>query len=304
MNNVKNASDMAVDKGLCTEVAEIVDAVVSDQGRADIRPGFIEVVSLTAGHSVYGYQGSLLFVDSGTLKRRMIPSGTVVVVSTLSCNDPMDYAETPVGLFCTNGTDALLLVNGVVTPIPVKETAVVSGVEVPTYNVAPPAGRFCCWWKGALWILAFEDGQSFLYNTTGYGLGIDSRANYNRFPGNPNMLRAVDDGLYLSAGNKTMLAKWGAVAGARTLVMAQEVYSSAIPGTAVVREAEKMNVKGSGKVCYWRGSNGESDSCFMGTNQGFTNLSEDIIRMSKGQTGAAMIRNTDNKFHYIAVATA
>lgn len=278
-----------------TEVSRLVNVDPGNDNFARLRKG--TALRLAGNYtSMFANDNTFLVVEGLGLKRFWPTTNTTTLLKNLTSGAPMAFADTPIGVFFTNGSDIGMVANDVAESMPIPDTTVFfDDVSVPSYKVPVPPGQFVQWFNGTLFTLAFEDGASWLYHTDGYALEVDERENYFQFPGVPKMLIAIDPGgLFVSCGEKTVYLRGD---GADSFQETPIAPYPAIPHTAIVCKAEQFNIEGiSGEVAIWASTRG----ICLGTSDGqLINLSQGKVSYQPGKTGAAIIRELNGDIHYV-----
>lgn len=206
MNNRLDAAQLPAvpqTRGLYRELcADLVNVDTDSSGKARRRTGR-RLVYPGAVHSLFAHKEYCLFGEGRYLKRLYPGMGTETLAELLSAA-PLFFCATPVGIAVSNRDGIGLADDAGYEALPVPEATVkVDGISVPSFKEVLPGGEYCAWYAGMLYTLRREeDGDAWLYHTDGYSLFLDTRENYLRFPGAPTLLAAVEDGLYLGAGEK------------------------------------------------------------------------------------------------------
>lgn len=284
INNVSDASELTPD-----ELAAASNIDLDDKGMATRRDGFIERLSGSGIHSLWSNEQICLFVESGTLKRLATDwtSSTIrtsvsdYLMSLVDVNNIIYYSNTNVnGYITADGTD-----NAWADP----------GLD---FKSKPEPAQLIEYFNGSLY---FAKG-AVLWHSDSMAFGrIDKRRNFLYFPDKIIMLKAVDDGLWISTGDSTSSDVFF-VSGLHPKEFRRipGAEYGALEGAAVSIDDAKAvfpELGLQGKAVIFPTKNGIS----VGGNNGvFINLTLNKYNVADNRFGAGLLRLQGNQYHYIS----
>lgn len=298
MNNVLDAAEIPKDdtrEAAYSTAADLLNVDPGDAGKARRRTGFSKV-STDPYHTLFSVDGTCYGV-SGRSLRQITPDFQTTELALLTSTARGRFVWSPVGVFYTNADDIGLISGGAYAPLESPSPTVdVEGVSVPSYKVALPAGKFICWYNGRLYSLRQEGGESWLYCTDGYALHMDIRDGYFRFDGEPTALVAVDDGLYVGAGNRLYFIPG---AGPDDFEERRALDFAIVPGAFTADRSEDLSLNDStGRVAIFLARSG----CVLGHNGGrITQHREVAPETSLNMAGVTYIRKARGEIHCVSV---
>ena len=302
MNTIKDRTLSADSRGVVNEMVLASDVDLIEGGVAWVRQGYRNI--LAGAHSLWSNGSVCLFVRSSVLYRMHDDMGGADALYTLKADDPMDYEVVNDMVVFSNGTDIGWLspdgaesfsdpVTGLTMTLSVGST-----IQIPNSLEPTPAGHFITLLNGTLLIAS----DNVLVRTRPYNIEAVHRvAGYTPFGSHITMLRAVDNGAWLSTLTETyFIPEEGPV-------IHKGPYP-AIERTAYVSKGEFYgSVRGplgetiptmTGKVVWWMSPHGV---CVGGNNGEMHAVSEQKVTVSKGDRGAGLFRDLNGQRHYLAV---
>ena len=244
------------------------------------RPGYASVLTGADIHSLWSDGKRCFFVDGATLyemdlayNKKVITTVTVGArISFAVANDRYYWTnEREIGYIRGSANNALM--------VPGRE-----------FKQPLPAGSHIEYFMGCL----FVSVRNVLYISDPLCDYYDTRKGYRIFADDITMIRAVDDGLYIS-DEKVHFIKGK---GNDEFKKDEADPEPAIPFTDLRTSAKSMGYGSPGDVAVWTS---ESGIC-VGDNSGTVkNLTEDRYHMNSYGGGAAFVRDENNVKHYINV---
>lgn len=296
MNNVDDPKDVGapvpkIKQLIYTEGVLFENVDPNNNGGCSLRKGR-ETVYNGAPHSGWGNGNEAYFVENGQLKRFFPDNTATVIREAVAADRRMVYCQVNDIVVYSNGAQWGILEKGVDVPpfvptLPFKERMV--------------AGEFIEYYNGRLYALKnLEElpGQSALYCSDSLDVpggieSMDERFNIVAvFDGTGSLLLAVDDGLFVAAGNETFF-----FLGADPVVggfdQRSKALYGAIPHASVSFKAELLGIDGvTGTAGMWAS---ERNIC-IGGNGGFF-LELDKIAIQPGTEGAGILREQNGVAH-------
>ena len=187
INNVDDAINLGVD-----ELVEASNIDIDNRGRAKRRSGNTKKYTPSGVlHSMWSNDRICLFVDGTTLMRLLTDYTATTIRSNISAY-PTDYVDVNEVVYYTNAGVNGYVKNGV------DNAYVDPGMN---YMVSPKTGQHIEYYNGRIYIAKNHD----LWYTVGYtfesALRIDMRSGVMPFKDEITMIKAVDDGIYVSIGD-------------------------------------------------------------------------------------------------------
>lgn len=278
LNNLKDPTELSDDE---MSVAENVN--IHDDSSISLRKGRTLALSATAPHSFWAHPDgeAAYFVEGSSLKKFNVDE-TATVLYALSNNDRMAFEVVNNIVIFANGEDI-----GYIQ----EDTAALFDSPTDQHKVAVVTGSFLAFFKGRLYILN-EDGLHYTdVNTVDQ---MDERNNLFPLLGEPTMLAALDNGLWVGKGAKTI---W--LGGTSPEEFDYHEFDDAIvPGTSVILDSPKRSgFKATGRHAVWVSGGG----IVLGTNGGTpTVLTEGTLAVKPSRMGSAILRKQGGLTHFVA----
>jgi hypothetical protein len=265
-----------------TSLVSADDCDIDSMYKISQRDGYVSRASGNI-HSLWSDGKEMcLFVEGTELKRLNVDFSSTTIKSGLSPGLAMSYAEVNDNVVVTNQQ-----IIGYI------EAGIYSDFEAPDDHgkVSPMAGHIVAYFNGRIVV---AKGSTVFYSDAMALNSFDLRRNYHQFPGVITMMAPVEDGMYVSDGEKTYFVDGRdfATASLRTLV-----DYPAIPGTAAKIDSGLAGREGfSGPAYMWASEQG---ICIGANNGSFRNLTQKYYRPpSLKSRGAGIFMR--NKSKYIA----
>jgi hypothetical protein len=243
------------------------------------RSGYASVKTGTDIHSMWSNGKVWFYVDGSILYQMDEIYGTKTIRSDLTKGAQMSYAPWNDRYYYTNGYQKGYVKNGV-------DYAFTDPAQ--NFKKPLPAGQLIEYFNACLYVAVGK----ILYIGDPLCDYYDTRKGYKQFSNYINMVRAVDDGLFVSDDRVWFVKGKGADEFTR-----DEVYpSKAIMHTDVRVNAKYIDDQMSGNVAMWTGENG----ICLGDNSGnVMNLTEARYTFTARGRGTGFIRENGNVRHYI-----
>ncbi len=293
-------SSQAVDIGTVSGINNVIDETrleshelvyasnidISNKGKPSTRGGVVKKVTPgDAIHSMWGDNKMCFFVEGGVLKR-LHEDYTSSVLRTGVSDYPMSYTKVNDQYFYSNAAVIGYVYNGVSTlfPTPTRE-----------HKYIPLPGQHIEYYKGRLYVARNE---TIWYSDAIYLGEVDRRYNHLKLENEITMMKAVDDGIWVTVGDihrQTTYFIGGAVR--EEFTRKRVAGYGCIEGTAVkIKDGSKVGEGLSGTVIMWASDNG----LCIGANGGrFINITDGKFNVPKKRFGAGLFRDVDGLAQYI-----
>jgi archaellum component FlaF (FlaF/FlaG flagellin family) len=282
INNVADANNLTVD-----ELSEAENVDIDNEGKVKRRNGYTK--KLTASdkiHSMWSNDRICLFIDGTTLKR-LNSDYTASTIRDGVSSLPMSFVDVNENVYYSNAT-----VNGYI-----GSDGNDNRYSTPTenYKVATKTGQHIEYYNGRLFIAKNET----IWYTDAYNYGvIDMRTNAIEMKDEVTMLKAVDDGIYVSIGDINDRSSVIFLSGSTPSEMhSREVaHYGAIEGTAVKTKSAYVGDGNVGEKVIWTSRKG----ICLGENGGrFTNLTATKYEVTQNRYGAGQFKIVDGVPQYL-----
>lgn len=278
------------------ELSSAINIDLDNDGLSTRRDGVVSKVSLSGNvHSLWSDERICLYVDDGVLKR-LFPDYSVSTLRSNVSNYAMSYTYAPNSPDKTE--DTIYYTNtsviGYINAQGVSNTFPDPGIQ---FRTAPEPAQHITYYNTRLY---FGDGQTIWYSDA-LGLGrINKRLNNIPLSDEITMLEAIDDGIWVSTGDK-----YGRIffLSGNTVEQFTEIHSAdygVIQGSAVkIRDAQSIfhDIGITGTAIIFATKRG---ICVGGNGGRFINLTYTKYKLTDNRFGAGLLRIIDNKAHYIA----
>lgn len=243
------------------------------------RAGRTNIITGTDIHSLWSDGENCFYVDGTSLYKLDAVYGATVIKEGLTPNARMAYVNFNKRIYYTNGFQIGYVEHDTDHALPLPERE---------YKASLPAGSHIEVFMGCLFVSIGE----ILYISDPLCDYFDIRTGYRIFTDDITMIRAVDNGLYISDKKVWFIKGKG-----NDEFVREEVESEpAIPFTDVRTSAESMGYGVTGDVAVWTSAIG---ICVGDSNGAVKNITEDVYAMTKYGRGSAFVRNILNVSHYI-----
>lgn len=241
------------------------------------RPGFTLVLSGADINSLWSDGKRCFFVDGANLYEFDGTNG--IFITGITVGGWLSYAPVNDRYYWTNERQ-IGYIRGAA-----NNALMIPGRE---FKQPLPAGSHVEYFMGCL----FVSVRNVLYISDPLREYYDTRNGYRQFADDITMIRAVDNGLYVSDKKVWFIAGKGNDEFKRVEVESEP----AIPFTDLRTSAESMGYGVSGDVAVWTS---ETGICVGDSSGTVKNLTEDRYHMNSYGGGAAFVRNKNNVKHYI-----
>jgi hypothetical protein len=243
------------------------------------RTGYTEVKTGTDIHSMWSDNRTWLYVDGTVLYQMDAIYGTKVIRSDLHPGARMSYTPRNDRIYYTNGYQKGYVKAGI-------DHAFTDPLK--NYKVPLPAGQLIEEYKGCLYVAV----DKTIYIGDPLCDYYDIRTGYKAFADYVNMMRAVDEGIYVSSDRIWFWKGKGA-----DEFLCEDAYSSkAIMHTDLRLNGKFIDENIHGNIAMWTGENG---ICLGDNNGTVTNLTAERYTFTARGRGAAFVRKSSHVRHYI-----
>jgi hypothetical protein len=263
------------------QLVEAMNVDIDNTYKLSTRPGYEELINGSDIHSLWSNGDKCFFVDGNILYRLQKDFSITAIRSDLTKNSRMSYAPANDRVYYNNGFECGY----------VKDFTNYSYMTVTReFKLPLPAGKLIAFYKGCLYVSV----KNILYVSDPLCDYYDTRTGYRIFASDITMIRAVDDGIYISDSNDTWFLKGN---GNEDFVKIHSDMSPAIIYSDVGVDGNSFGEKGvEGNIAIWTSTAG----ICLGDNAGTVrNLTERRYFMPESGRGAAFIREINNTKHYI-----
>ncbi len=283
INNVTDAINLTTD-----ELTEASNIDIDNEGKASRRGGYTRKFTPDGKmHSVWSNDRICLFVDGSTLKR-LWPDYTATTIRENVSSLPMEFVDINENVYYSNAS-----VIGWVDSLGNDNQFTDPGIN---FKVKPIPGQHIEYYNGRLYIARNET----LWFTDAYAFGrIDMRMNAIKMKDEMTMLKAVDDGIYVSIGDINDRSSVMFLSGntPEDFTSKEVANYGAIEGTAVKPKSSYIGDGANGKTVLWASRKG----ICLGANSGsFTNLTATRYEVPANKYGAGFFRIVNGMPQYIA----
>jgi hypothetical protein len=283
INNVADATNLDVQ-----ELTEAPNIDIDNEGRARRRNGHTRKYNPSGKtHSMWSNDRICLFVEGTDLKRLYADYSTTVIRSNIS-NLPMEFVDVNENVYYSNAS-----VNGWVDTFGSDNR-----YDTPTvnYKAKPQPAQHIEYYNGRIYHA--KDETIWFTDPYNYGV-IDMRMNAIKMKDEVTMMKAVDDGIYVSIGDINDRSSIIFLSGSTPdeFVSKEVANYGAIEGTAVKPKSAFVGDGASGKTVLWTSRKG---ICLGGNGGVFKNLTATRYEVPANRYGAGMFRIKDGLPQYIA----
>lgn len=290
INNVDNTLRLEPN-----ELSSALNVDLDNDGLATRRNGVVSKASLSGSvHSLWSDERICLYVDDGVLKR-LFPDYSVSTLRSNVSNYAMSYTYAPNSP--DNTEDTIYYTNasviGYINAQGVSNTFSDPGI---TFRTAPEPAQHITYYNTRLY---FGNGQTVWYSDS-LGLGrINKRLNHILLEDELTMMEAVDDGIWMSIGDKYGRIFFNAGNTVEQFTRIDSADYGVIQGSVVrIRDAGSIfpDIGISGTAIIFATKHG---ICIGGNGGRFINLTYSKYKLVDNRFGAGLLRIIDNKAHYI-----
>jgi hypothetical protein len=283
INNVAEPINLELD-----ELVEASNIDIDSDGRAKRRGGYTKKYTPSDKvHSLWSNDRICLFIEGATLKRLNTDYTATIIRSNVS-NLPMEYVDVNENVYYSNAS-----VNGWIDSFGSDNQ-----FTTPTDNfkAVPPTGQHIEYYNGRIYIAKNET----IWFTDGYGYRtIDMRMNAIRMKDEITMMKAVDDGIWISIGDINDRSSIIFLSG-RTpeeFVSTEKANYGAIEGTAVKPKSAYVGDGANGKTVLWVSRKG---ICLGGNGGNFQNLTATRYEVPTNRYGSGAFRLNSGVPQFVA----
>ena len=221
---------------------EIDNIDIDDAGKIHRRDGY--KTSIFTGdniRSLWANDKICLFASHTNLKKLNTDNTTVTLISDVDETDPFSFVEHGDVVYFTNNSIIGYIDTNTGLPYPFPE-------PVMSYKTKMVGGHILEWYNSRLYA---ANGSNLFFSDATVPTRMDTRKNAIAFPSRITMLKAVDDGLYVSDSKNVYFENGGDPIS--EFVEVQRLDFPAIEGMSAVSVGQD---KASRKVAYWMTKNG------------------------------------------------
>lgn len=282
INNVEDAINLGTD-----ELVEAPNIDIDNKGRAKRRDGYTRKLAPSGVlHSLWSNDRICLYVDGTTLTQLFTDYTSAVVRGNVG-SSPMDYVDVNEDVYYTNASANGHVDNGV--DVQFSDPGI-------NYKVKPPYGQHIENFNGRNYIAQ----NHTIWITDAYAYGrVDLRKGFIAMKDEVTMIKAVDDGIYVSIGDIDDRSSVIFLSGTGPEDFTYKVVADygAIEGTAVKPRSAFVGDGIKGTTVMWTSRKG----ICLGANGGqFTNLTAARYEVTDNKYGAASFRLRNGLPQYIA----
>lgn len=288
INNVADSLDLKPE-----ELVSAKNIDLDGRGMVSQRGGFVKKVT-NVPHSLWSNEKRCYYVEAGVLKE-LATDYTSTTIRTDVSDYHTDFVEINEIVYYTNSN-----VNGFITADGVDNVYVDPGID---HKFAPEPSQLIEYFNSRLF---FAKNQTIWYSDAGAFRRIDKRRNFIQTPNSLTMMRAVDDGIWVSygdidtgeivflSGRNPDKFSWTPIVDARG--MRYGVIEGAVIKVSDIKAVfPDLGIQGSAIIFSTR-----HGICVGGNGGVFINLTVDKYKLTDNRFGAGLLRFENNKFHYIA----
>lgn len=266
------------DVGLVYPAREANNLDIDNTYAISSRSPYTQVLAGTDIHSLWSDGKRCFFVDGAVLYELDV-NYNKTVITTASPNARMVYVPVNDRYYFTNGMEIGYI----------KGSTAYACMDPSREFKAPlPAGSHIEYFMGCLYVSA----RNILYISDPLCDYYDTRIGYRIFTDEITMIRAVDNGLYVS--DKEVWFVQGK--GNDEFRKSGADSEPAIPYTDVKISAKNMGLNAAGDVAIWTSASG---ICIGDDGGAVRNITKDQYHMPEHGRGAAFVRNNENVIHYV-----
>jgi len=254
---------------------------INNLGNWSRRGGFLKRYSGTP-HS-FDQDGHGYFVEAGVLKKYNDVAHTASTIATLTSNNKMWYRKVLDKLFCSNAVDIGYVKQDVYTAFP-NTTEPFKSRMLPGHVIEYYHNR-----------LYTANHEGITYSDAGNLYVIDIRGFRMRMATEPTLLASVDDGLYISNGERIMFWKGNDPNEMEQIVVADY---GAIKWSQVHAERLLVNIGLKTNVVLFNTTQG---MCIGGAGGELVNLTIDKMESDSYLHGASLFRVNNNIPQFLTV---
>jgi len=265
------------------EMSVAENIVIGDDNSISRRQGRTLSVATENPHSLWSSSDgeNTYYVASGMLMR-LYGDMTTTAVGMLSYDEPLSYEPVNNIVVVSNGLEIKFI----------NKSDELHDFSTPDENhkIALRPGRFIAFFRGRLYVLCDEG----LYYSDPYAVQqMDERSCLIPLEGEPTMLIALDDCLWVGKGDKTIR-----ILGKNPEEFTYKEFSSkVVPYSAkAIDRTSRFKLSSDGRFCVWT----SADGICIGSNSGkYSLVTEEFLSVKKADFAASFIREEQGMAHYI-----
>jgi hypothetical protein len=254
---------------------------IDNTNKLSSRTGWVSLLAGNDVHSLWADRNLCFFVDGTVMYRLMDDFSTIVPVRTgLTPKATVSYVRVNDNVYYANG----------------YECGYIDSVQNysfmdPSRNFKQPlpAGSHIEYFMGCLFMAV----RNVLYISDPLTTYYDTRMGYKIFSDDITMVRACDNGMYVSDKSRVWFIRGK---GNDDFEMVEVESEPAIPFTDVRTSADSLGYGVEGDVVLWTSASG---ICLGDSGGSAKNLTDGTYLLEEHGRGAAFIRDVDNIKHYI-----
>lgn len=286
MNNVSDPSQLPyeVRGGFVQDLAsDITNFDTKTPNGVRLRRGYT-VVDSRPTHSGWSDGEKAYFVNNGNLC--CYDGNSITTLKKLTTNDPASFCKVNNLVVMNNGSDYLVIDNGVVTE---------ATPENAPFKVKPPAGQLLCFYNGRLYIAS---GKHLVCCDTFSVDNCDERQYLlDQYMDDITLLAQVDSGLFVGTETEVCFLAGSDPYVGEGFTKTKVLSYGAIRGTSVETENIKLKlIKTPGSSVLFASTKG---ICVGLQDGSVVNLSSGVVEYKHDFRGSAMLREENGETHYV-----
>jgi hypothetical protein len=282
INNIEDAINLETD-----ELSEASNIAIDNRGKAKRRDGYTKKFTPSGVlHSMWSNDRICLFVD-GTSLKQLLTDYTANTINSSVSSLPMDYVDVNENVYYTSAGANGYVQNG--ADVQFSDPGL-------NYKVKPPYGQHIENFNGRNYIA--QNHTIWITDAFAYDR-VDMRSGFLSMKDEVTMIKAVDNGIYISIGDiddRSAIVFLGGT-GPEDFTYKVVADYGAIEGTAVKPKSAFIRDGIEGTTVMWTSRKGVC----MGANGGnFTNLTAGRYEVTDNKYGAGNFRLRDGIPQYVA----
>lgn len=286
---IDNTSDLVASRikgrsGIYFFEADNLD--IDDNFKPHRRDGDLEkIVTSTTVHSLWSDRGSnCFFVDSTILYKLNTDYSTTALINGVDPTDRMAFLKVNQTVYFSNNSIIGYIVNDLPYPFPDPDQ---------TFKMKMVGGHILEFYNSRLYAAS---GANLFYSDATLPMQMDKRKNAIAFPDRITMVKAVMDGLYVSADDKTFFLKGNDPS---TFIQIQIMDDAAVEGSGIAVEGDDIGKgKIKGRAIYFIADG----TVYKGYPQGVVVPYQDaLFFMDNLEKGTAIFKDDHGYSQYVAI---
>lgn len=283
IDNTSDPARLQIRRGGGIFLREADNVDIDDENMVHRRVGADELILSGSGvHSIFSDEKFFLFAQGTNFKRLDKDYSVTTLITNIDPQDRICYVAVNNLIFFSNRSIVGYVENGLSYPFPDPNR---------TFKIRMVGGHILEYYNNRLYAAL----DSIIYYSDPTVLTrMDKRKNAIAFPGRITMMKAVVDGVYVSAGGKTQFMSGNSPG---EFVLNPATDTEAIEGTAITVEGD--GVGGASRTIYWL----SEDGIYKGYADGKAVLMQEGRFSIKDLVRGTAILKTDNGYsQYLAIA--